>query len=340
MSIQEKEYIARSLINKNDDIDINNIHSLGLPNSTLKLNVDPETQKRLRAMKYVNNPRNMSMQNDKLEQLKNKQEKEDEFFKTLNYANRIKELKKKELISKTLQESNKNSLSISLICGQPSFLNFIIHNNSEDEELIHINVSKASTKDKKENKPDEGDNTLTLISNPEDWRLITDSEKMVKPNDYNIITPQGYMILKPNESVPLLFKLLSYDDRSHNNSYTIWAYKKNGQPLYFLNVVIFKVFTIQDHIFRYYQPSNRYSTIKIPNPYKFDKYKTQVILDNYQSNDSSIVMQLDPVSKDFFFKTRVQNEGKRHEFLLFLYLDNKKLNLLLTWRFELISMER
>ena len=221
---QEKEIIAKTLVSGDSNVhSIVDNNSVLNSNKTLKLNVDSEMQKRLRAMKYVNSNTNQNVMSqillpeEKLEQLKVKQEKEDMFFKTLNYANRLKEMKKKEILSKVIQDNNKNSLSLSLVMGQPFLSNFIIHNNTEHDELLHLIVSK--TEDKKQDSESNNISTVSIINNAEEWKYLTEKHSMIKPNDYQSISPQNYLVIKPNESIPVLLKILSFDENLSNSNY-------------------------------------------------------------------------------------------------------------------------
>jgi hypothetical protein len=348
---QEQEVIAKNLMNsdmkdKKLGVDMNSLELSN--NKTLKLNVDSEMQKRLRAMKYASggssNLSQMMFSDNKLSEMKVKQEMENQFYKTLNYANRLKEMKKKDILTKTIQDNNKNNLSVSLILGQPFFTNFVIHNNTEQDELLQLIVTRTSEenqemKHKQQNdKIKESNDSVSIINSPEEWKYLTENYGLIRPNDYQSISPQNYLVIKPNESIPVLVKLLSYDEKVSNASYNIWVYKKSGQPLYFLNVTIIKVFPIIDHLFRYFMPENRYGTVKIPNPFKYDKSKTQKVLDNYISTDTMINLQLDPATNDFYFKGKMQSEGYKNEFFVFLYLDNHRGSLYSTWKFEINSL--
>lgn len=348
---QEQEVIAKNLMNsdlkdKKLGVDMNSLELSN--NKTLKLNVDSEMQKRLRAMKYASggssNLSQMMFSDNKLSEMKVKQEMENQFYKTLNYANRLKEMKKKDILTKTIQDNNKNSLSVSLILGQPFFTNFVIHNNTEQDELLQLIVTRTGEeneemKSKLQNdKIKQSNDSISIINSPQEWKYLTENYGLIRPNDYQSISPQNYLVVKPNESIPVLVKLLSYDEKTSNANYNIWVYKKSGQPLYFLNVTIIKVFPIIDHLFRYFMPENRYGTVKIPNPFKYDKPKTQKVLDNYISTDTMINLQLDPATNDFYFKGKMQSEGYKNEFYLFLYLDNHKSSLYSTWKFEIDSL--
>src|SRR5690606_29572548 len=142
------------------------------------------------------------------------------------------------------------------------------------------------------------------------------------------------------ESIPLLIKLLSFDTKVANANYVVWIYRQNGQPLYFFNITIVKVFPIIDHVFRFQLPENRYATVKIPNPFKSDRVKTQKVLDYYLCSDPNINLLLDHTTNDFYFKSKIQSEGFISEFYLYLYLDQLKTDLYATWQLNLVSMAR
>lgn len=318
----EKEVLAKEIVKQNDVKEIDNKEKV------LKLNVDPDIQKKLRVMKYVQGKKNVNVDEHKMQELQRKMEKETQFYHSLNQANKLKEMKKNELISKVISDSNKSSLNISLICGQPHFINFVIYNESFETELFQLSTSKAD------------EDTVKIINNPDEWRLYTEKYKMIKPTDYKCISNQNHLIVKPNEAIPILIKVQSHNTNLANSSQTVWVYKKNGQPLCFLNVTIVKVFPIIDHIFRYYLPESRYSTVKVPNPFKQDRAKTQRALDCFYCTDPNITLQLDYTTNDFYFKVKTKNEGFMNEFTLFIYLDNERTELYASWQFVLISMAK
>jgi hypothetical protein len=322
---QEKELLAKEIVGKND------IKAIEAKEKVLKLNVDPEIQKKLRVMKYVQGKKNVNIDEHKMEELQKKMEKESQFFFSLNQANKLKELKKNELISKVITDSNKSSLNISLVCGQPHFVNFVIFNDSFETELLQLSTSKGI---------DQNDDTVRIISNPDEWKLYTEKYKMIKPNDYKSISNQNHLIVKPNEAIPILIKVQSYNTNISNSNQIVWVYKKNGQPLCFLNITIVKVFPIIDHVFRYYLPESRYSTVKVPNPFKQDKNKTQKVIECYYCSDTTINLQLDYTTNDFYFKVKTQNEGFMNEFTLFIFVDSTKTDLYASWQFVLISMAK
>jgi hypothetical protein len=326
---QEKEILAQQILTHHENHQIEN-----LDDKRLKLNVDPDTQKKLRVMKYIHGDgKKINIDDNKLKEISKKQERDSQFLYKLNQANKIKELKRNEIIQKSINETNKNQFNISLVCGQTTFLNMIVHNDSLDQDLLQVVISKPGEK-----KDDLQDNTLQLVTSPDEWIYYTEKYKLIKPNDFKSVSSQNHLIIRPNESIPLLLKLLSFDTKVANSNYVIWIYKQNGQPLYYFNITIVKVFPIIDHVFRFYLPENRYSTVKIPNPFKQDRVKTQKVLDYYLCSDPNIGLQLDHTTNDFYFKAKIQSEGFLSEFNLFLYLDELKTELYATWSLVLVSM--
>jgi len=359
-----KENFAKAIIEKEENSSANNLlnnnkHSIENQEvliKGLKLNLDPETQKRLRALKYSSKPTdgeniNSILKLNKLEELKTKQIKENEFIKSLTYVNKLKEQNKKDIIEKTIQENNKNVVSLDLIAGQNHYFNFIINNMENLDELVQVVITH-------QNKPLEGEkvdknfipednneklnteNVVSLVIDPEEWRNYVETNKLYKPDDYSIISPQNFLIMRPRESVPLLLKIKSFDLNLKNATYVIWVYKKEGQPLYNLYLNIRRVFPILDHSYIYYLPENRFSNVKFPNPFKYDKNKIQKFIDFYYCTDTHVSIQLDSVTNEFYFKFKTNAEYSQSNFYLYIFMDEKKSQLYGTWKFDIFSVHR
>ena len=63
------------------------------------------------------------------------------------------------------------------------------------------------------------------------------------------------------------------------------------------------------------------------------------ILNYYQCTDIQVNLSQEKENKEFVFKFNTDEEGFVHEFLLFLYSDEFKNNLYLTWKFEIYCHE-
>ena len=109
------------------------------------------------------------------------------------------------IIKNTIFENNPNVLNIALTLGKPHYFNYIISNqNFHDEHykiVISSNRQPYPTQDK----------ILTIVSDPEDYERITMQEHFQIPNSYDCVNFDGTVVIKENESIPVVFKLLSYD---------------------------------------------------------------------------------------------------------------------------------
>ena len=155
-----------------------------------------------------------------------------------------------------------------------------------------------------------------------------------------MISPQNFLIMRPRESIPLLLKIKSFDLNLKDSTYVVWVYKKEGQPLYNLYLNIRRVFPILDHSYISYLPENRFSNVKFPNPFRYDKIKIQKFLDYYYCSDTNISLQLDSVTNELFFKYKTNAEYSQTNFYLFIYMDEKKSQLYGTWKFDIYSVHK
>ena len=319
------------------------------------------------------------------------------FYDTLNYTNYIKNINKESLIAKTISENNKNIITIALIQGEPHYFNFILTNETNHQELYHIVVSKNMEKkeekyneteenqhpyyspnisEKNENSMNFKDNVVKLVTNPKEYEYITILKGLKIPNghNYSCVSKDGHVIVEPHQSVPLLFKCLSYKcvqgyNDNVQSKYNIFMYNENNIPQYFLNVNIIKVFPIIDFNFYFRVEEKKLSQIKFINPFKYDLYKTQNLLSTHHflnslDQNSDINLKLDPLNNNFFFNfnnltnladnqinintDEAQNlyqtnnidlsfNGKKR--LLFLYKDIYRAQLLTTFNFIINAFE-
>ena len=308
-----------------------------------KMNIDPAIEQKIRTMRYLNNNNDLVSSavlkqeeaNNNIHKIKNQDN--EKFLKSLAFVEKYREYKRPDIISKVTQENHKNEISLSLIMGQPHLFNYIVTNDSTIEELYHIVISSSNERDQ-EIPADQSDKTVSIINTPEEWAKVVELNNLATPNDYNSISQDNYFVAKPNESVPLAIKLLTYQKLKENTTYSIWIHKKNGQPIYFLSITITNVFPVIDHVFKYYLPCNKAQNVGMVNPFKNSRARMQKVLDNYVTTDSSISLILDSKTYDFSFQFTTKEEGFVHEFLLFIYLEKTKSDLYLTWKFEIYSM--
>ena len=283
----------------------------------IKLLIDPETQKRLRAMKYSKNQQTVKFPQNKIEEIKQKQEIVGEFYKNLTYIQKIRDFKKEETISKAINSNTRNTISISLVLGRPHLFNLAVFNPYETEELFQIILGEKGSEDNKNH--DINSLPVRVVNDPDEWSYSCSNYGFIKPADFNIISSKNVFVIGPGETIPLLFKILSYDIRLSDSNYLIWIYRTNGQPQYCLNVIVKEVFQLVDHSFRYYVPEHKIENISIPNPFKYDKMKTNNLLENYYSTDKSVGLTLDKKTNNFIFKYKSPSEGNSIDFNIIFY---------------------
>ena len=318
-----------------------------LNNKTNSYFLDQNLEKRIRVMRFLDNhtddgkniiekkninPDDLSYINQKalkgnIKRLRDEQN----YYDTLNYTNYIKNINKDSLIDKTIAENNKNILTIALIQGEPHYFNFILTNETSHQELFHIVISKnidqkgkdindnthpyldTNSGDKNENSLNFRDNIVRLVTDPKEYEYITILKGLKIPNGHNYsrISKDGHVIVEPHQSIPLLFKCISYKnvqgyDDNIESKYNIFMYNENDIPQYFLNVNIIKVFPIIDFNFYFNVEEKKLSQIKFINPFKYDLMKTQNLLNTHHflnslDKNSDINIKLDPLNNDFYF---------------------------------------
>ena len=341
-----------SLKNQNNNNQDNNLIKDTNQNRLRKLRIEPEIEKKIRVMRYFNMKNNNMINNKmsntnyslgnkiqqeekKLNDLKQKQASDEQFFNTLKTCEQIREFNRTEILSKVSQESHKNTYNITLISGQPVYFNYSVFNDSSLDELCHISIDKVTHNKKDNNNFNIKKNKIVdVISTPIEWRTIVEKEKLKKPNSYEAISDQLDMIIKPGETIPLVIKLLSYIENREEENYGVTIHKKNGQPLYYLSINIKRVFPIYDHIFHYYFPlDNSQKKLILRNP--FGHIKTMKMLNNVLITDKNITLGLDEDTHDFYFMI----EQEQGDFVIFFYSDEERTKLYLTWKFEIDWLE-
>ena len=340
--------------NNKDEDDNNNTENEMNQKITKELRIEKDLEKRLRVMKYFSNKSNKGMGNqnfslgsgnihnkeNRLNELRQKQKNQENFINTLKTCEQIRDFNRKEVLSKVSQESHKNTYNISLIMGQPIFFNYSIFNDSSSEENFHISIELNSNNKNNNNISERYINNrnkiVSVISNPQEWSALVEKEKLIKPNNYNVISDDLYIRLRSGETIPLIIKLLSFIENQEEEKYSVCIHKRNGETLYFLNINIKRVFPIYDHIFHYYLPcDNRQQKVILMNPFKNSRTKTQDMLNFSYISDSSVQLALDSETHDFFFNLVQENNIYYNNFIIFLYLDQERTKLYLTWKIEI-----
>ena len=354
ISNEYKEKIGQSLLyekqRKNEQVlaqQLQNQNYNNYQHGTMKMNINPEIEKRMRTMNYLKNhdeltnaqvemlnqyERDQKNQNQNLLKKRN-----EEFSNQLAYISKYRDLRKKEIITKVSQETHKNEITISLIQGQPHYFNYIVSNESMNDELYHIIIEKGKTQYIGQYQQHES-SIVRVLNAKEEWAKVVDFNKLIVPNNYDCISSDLYFSAKPNESIPLVIKVLAFEQLPSDTAFTILITKKNGQIMNCLTITIKQVFVVVDHIFQYYLPCNMEHLVSLVNPFKSHKEKVSNILEHYVCSDNTVKLFLDSVSYDFKFQFRTNEEGFLHEFYIYLYFEKTCSYLYATWKFEINAM--
>ena len=154
----------------------------------------------MRVYRYFNNKQNLgnnntnysmeNLQKDEriLRERKQKQYNDEQFINTLKTCEQIRDFNRSEVLSKVSQESHKNEYNISLIQGQPIYFNYSVYNESNFEELCHININRISNNNKNILNNGLKNKIVEVVRVPKEWRTIVEKEKLKKPNSYDYQT--------------------------------------------------------------------------------------------------------------------------------------------------------
>ena len=308
-------------------------------NKYRKMRMVPEVEKKVRVLRYFNENNERSNRREKeevkLSESRRKKKIEENNLKQLQMAEQYRDAERGNVLKNVSKENHQNIFEITLIVGQPHYFNYIVSNHSSSEDTFHITIFPDNEEEYNNNDYD----IISVVQSPQEWESLVRKKGFIKPNNYNIISNNYHFQMSSNESIPLLFKLLTYDIDFKEKKYNVYISRLNDKPYYTLTIIIKYSFPIIDHIFQYYVESNTKNVI-IPliNPFKNNRKKTMQLENNYYCSDNKIFLNIDP-SLNFYIKIDTEEEDSFLSFNLYFYLDETKSNLYLTWRIEIKSVD-
>ena len=258
----------------------------------------PEVEKKVRVLRYFNENYERSNRREKeevkLSESRRKKKIEENNLKQLQMAEQYRDAERGNVLKNVSKENHQNIFEITLIVGQPHYFNYVISNPSNSEDTFHI-VILAANEDNNSDNNNYDNNIISVIQSPQEWESLVRNHGFIKPNNFNIISNNYNFQMAPNESIPLLFKLLTYDISSDEKRYNVYISRLNSKPYYNLTIIIKNSFPVIDHIFQYYVQNNT-KNIEIPlsNPFKNSRKKTIQIENNYSCSDDKIFLNVDP----------------------------------------------
>ena len=341
ISQEEKERMGEILLKKRPNDMLYNSQM----NQYRQMRMEPEVEKKVRVLRYFNTKddisKKMNIEEEKLNEIRQRKLNDERYFQQLQMAEQLRDAQRGNVIRQVTQENHRNQLEICLISGQPHYFNYIVTNPSSREETFHVIITKITNEYENNNYINNNeifDETVSLVKSNDEWENLVRNEGFIKPNDFNIISGDNYLQIASNESIPLLFKLLSFEKTELEKKYNVFISKTNDQPLYTLTITIKYVFPIIDHIFQFYSPSNSNLNLPLVNPFKRNQTKSLQLAENYYCSDSHVILKVDS-SINFYFNYEIKEEGFFHLFYLFFYLEQTKTRLYTTWKIEIKSTE-
>lgn len=107
----------------------------------------------------------------------------------------MRERAKPTIIKQVLKEYLSTSEKIFARMGQAYTFEYMIKNPHSTEECFTIHID---------------DPELKLVSNKAEWQWWINNLRYDRPPDYDMITEDNSIVLKPGEFCPVIFKFISF----------------------------------------------------------------------------------------------------------------------------------
>lgn len=210
-----------------------------------------ENRKRLRVLEYK---KSMKKPGDETWE----QEKE------LNEIIMIRENRKPLVIKQALREYLSNAQKLYVRPGQVLAFEFILHNPHDFEECFTMDIS---------------DEDLKVIVSPMEWQWWVSNKNFDRPIDYEILSEDFSIVLRPGETCPIIFKYFSWTPTSKVIS--TWVNQSKGSPLCALELEIVPEACPVDYVFHFYECENRNVKLRLPPLYLYDCPSKPIIQCSY-----------------------------------------------------------
>lgn len=237
--------------------------------------------------------------------------------KSLREIEVIRETKKKDMISQVLGGSASNTLNneqdsktpqLSVTPGQLSFLPPLTLTNDRNQiEQYSVQIFDPDQELLGSNSASE----MSLVTDPSELTHWVSLGKCKRPPQYDSITKKGDILLKPGQSIDLLFKFLT--TREVSLSSTVSASKmvirprrikivvlNNGHVTHAtVDVSVVPSLAQIDHTFRFYEPEESHYQVALPPFMQLNQPGLQ-----YALSDASCQVQVIPQTSIFTISGR------------------------------------
>lgn len=208
---------------------------------------------------------------------KNKNEGVDEWEKktALNHITFIREQQKDVVIENIIKNQKTSERDLEVRPGEPTFLSILIANPSRRADVFSVKFEDPDEASLP--KPEFG--LVHNYGNNNEWKYWFEYGKCTEPPAWDMVDDGGNLYLDPDQQCPMLFKFFSYRDAIISKKKsdlidpnTLTPRKINIKIYQQSDESLVKNITVNiiprpnpiDHVFRFYEPENTYSTITLP----------------------------------------------------------------------------
>ena len=185
-------------------------------------------------------------------------ERKDEYWekdKQIQELNMVRQAQKPMVIKQAIREYLSTAEKIHARAGKAFAFQYLVKNPQNTEECFTVVCD---------------DSELSVVKEASEWQWWVSRQDFDRPSEYDMITEDNSIILRPGESCPVIFKFLSWEPKPKMIS--AWVHQSKAGPLCALELEIVPEAAPIDHTFRYYESENR--TVKLCVPPLFGSQKS------------------------------------------------------------------
>ena len=181
----------------------------------------------------------------------------------LRQATLVREARKPEVIKAKLREYYSAGFTLHAKPGVATVLQYSLQNPYNHEECFNIVIEDA----KKE---------LTVVTAPAEWQYWVSHRDLDRPAEWDMVSKDLSVILKPYESVPLVFKFYSLSPEE--GIAKAWIHQSTGASVSALEFQVKVQACSVDHVLRFFEEEKSSKRILLPPLYSTQQHDTPPIL--------------------------------------------------------------
>mmetsp|Transcript_20156 Transcript_20156/g.20185 ORF Transcript_20156/g.20185 Transcript_20156/m.20185 type:complete len:414 (+) Transcript_20156:475-1716(+) len=172
-------------------------------------------------------------------------------------------------IKQALREYMSTAEKIHARVGQAFTFQYMLRNPQIGEECFSVIIE---------------DKELSVVKDVSEWQWWVNHFNYDRPLEYDMITPDNSIILRPGESCPIIFKFISWNPQP--KMITAWIHQSKGSPICAMELEVVPESSPVDQILRFYECENRTVKLAIPPLYSSETLTKPIL---HCSLDKAIV---------------------------------------------------